>query len=184
VDNSYSLRADEVVETVKGLVFALLDDATARGDRVSLVAFRSGVAEATIALRPTASLVLAARVLRDVPLSGRTPLADALRRAGRLLRQERSKRPNARPLVVAITDGLPNVPLSPSSDAVDDCERECVALRRAGIGLVVIDAELPRRSEEAAGCGRRLARAAGGTHLPLAEASPLAFERLLRKVSP
>ena len=37
---------------------------------------------------------------------GQTPLADALRRARILLRQELSKHPNAVPLVVAVTDGL------------------------------------------------------------------------------
>ena len=61
VDNSYSLHADRLVEKVKGLVFGLLEDAAGRGDRVSLVAFRSGVAEATVALRPTGSLRVARR---------------------------------------------------------------------------------------------------------------------------
>jgi magnesium chelatase subunit D len=181
VDNSYSLYADELVETVKGLVFRLLEDATSRGDRVSLVAFRAGVAEATVALRPTASAALAARVLADVPLSGRTPLADALRRARRLLRQEHAKRPNARPLVVAVTDGLPNVPLRHGGDPVGDCVGECVALWRAGAGLVVVDAEAP--GERAASCGAVLAEAARGTLVPLAEASPDAFARLVARTA-
>jgi magnesium chelatase subunit D len=183
VDNSYSLRADDAVETVKGLVFRLLEGATGRGDRVSLVAFRSGLPEATVALRPTASLALASRALRDVPLSGRTPLADALRRAGRLLRQEHAKRPNARPLVVVVTDGLPNVPLSPRSTAVGDCEHECRALRRAGIGLIVIDAEIPRVGGATESCGARLAHAAHGVHLPLADLAPASFEALARRVA-
>lgn len=180
VDNSYSLRADDVVETVKGLVFRLLEDATAQGDRVSLVAFRSGVAESTVALRPTASLALASRALAEVPLAGRTPLADALRRSRALLRQERAKRPNAVPLVVAVTDGLPNVPLTSRTTAVEDCERECVSLRRAGVGLIVIDAEVARPGA-AGSCGRRLAAAAGGTWLPLADVSPQSFAALARR---
>ena len=120
VDNSYSLHADRLVEHVKGLVFRLLDDATTRGDRVSLVSFRRGVAEATVALRPTSSLALASRRLREIPLSGRTPLAHALRDAARLLRQERAKRPNAHPVVVVVSDGLPNVPLRHGGDPVAD----------------------------------------------------------------
>ena len=95
---------------MKGLVFGLLEDAAARGDRVSLVAFRSACPR-----RPsrcaTGSLARAGECLRDIPLSGRTPLAEALDLAGRLLRQELRKRRNARPLLVCVSDGLPNVPL-------------------------------------------------------------------------
>ena len=67
VDNSYSLHADRLVEKVKGLVFALLEDAVGRRDRVSLVAFKSGVPEAAIALRPTASLSLAGAAAEGDP---------------------------------------------------------------------------------------------------------------------
>ena len=120
VDNSYSLHAEHLVEKVKGLHLQLLEDAAARGDRVSVVAFKSGVPEATVALRPTASLVLAAACLRRIPLSGRTPLAAALELAGRLLRQELHKRPNARPVVVVVSDGIPNVPLRRGWDPLAD----------------------------------------------------------------
>lgn len=170
VDNSYSLHADRLVETVKGLVFRLLEDATARGDRVSVVAFKSGVPEATVALRPTRSLPLAAERLLAVPLSGRTPLAEALRVAGRLLRQELHKRPNARPLVVCVSDGIPNVPLRRGGDPVADAIAEGRALRRARVGLAVVDAIAPGREDR--GCGWALADAAGGVHLPIEDVSP------------
>lgn len=170
VDNSYSLHADRLVEHVKGLVFRLLEDASARGDRVSVVAFRSGVAEATVALRPTRSLSLAAECLRRIPLSGRTPLAGALELARRVVRQELHKRPNARPLVVCVTDGLPNVPLRRGGDPLADVLAEGRLLRQAGVGCVVVDAVPPARAGES--CGRALAEAARGVHLPIAEVSP------------
>lgn len=170
VDNSYSLHADRLVETVKGLVFRLLEDATARGDRVSVVAFKSGVPEATVALRPTRSLALAAERLRDVPLSGRTPLAQALLLAGRLLRQELHKRPNARPLVVCVSDGLPNVPLRRGGDPVGDVLAEARVLRRTSVGCVVVDAAPAGRGEGS--CAQALADAAGGVCLPIGDVSP------------
>ena len=111
VDNSWSVHAERMVEKVKGVVFELLEDATRRGDQVALVAFRGGVPEATVALPPTSSLALARRRLEAIPLSGQTPLADALRRARLLLRGELVRHPNAVPLVVVVTDGLPTVPL-------------------------------------------------------------------------
>jgi magnesium chelatase subunit D len=178
VDNSYSLHADRLVEKVKGLVFALLDDAQRRGDRVSLVAFRRGVGEATVALRPTTSTALAARRLADVPLAGRTPLAHALREAGTLLRQERAKRPNAHPVVVVVSDGLPNVPLRPGGDPVADLLAQADGLRRAGVSVVVVDA-LPPGRDGVRSCGRRLAEVAGGTYLQAHDVSPSILREVL-----
>ena len=178
VDNSYSLHADRLVERVKGLVFGLLEDATTRGDRVSLVSFKKGVAEATVALRPTSSRVLAAQRLGEIPLSGRTPLAHALRDAGRLLRQERAKRPNAHPVAVVVSDGLPNVPLRRGGDPVADAVDQARALRRAGILVIVIDAEPPGHGERVS-CGRQLAVAADGVYLSASEVSPGLFATVL-----
>ena len=177
VDNSYSLQAERLVETVKGFVFRLLEDATARGDRVSVVAFKSGVPEATVALRPTRSLPLAAERLRRVPLSGRTPLAAALELAGRVLWQELHKRPNARPLVVCVSDGLPNVPLRRRGDPLADVLAQGRSLRRARMSCVVVDAVPPDRASTS--CGRALAEAAGGVHVLIGELSPESFRSLV-----
>lgn len=169
LDNSYSLHADRLVEHVKGLVFRLLEDAAARGDRVSVVAFKSGLPEAALALPPTRSLTLAAEQLRRVPLSGRTPLAAGLELAGRVVRQELHKRPNARPLVVCVTDGLPNVPLRRGHDPLADVLAQGRLLRRSRIGCVVVDAVPPGRAAES--CGAALAEAARGVCLPIGEVS-------------
>jgi magnesium chelatase subunit D len=181
VDNSYSLQADRMVEKAKGLTFALLEDAVGKRDRVSLVAFKSGVPEATVALRPTSSVRVAAARLRDIPLSGRTPLADALGLAGRLLRQEGAKRPNAKPALVVVSDGLPNVPRRRGGDPVADAIAEARALRRRGVRLVVVDAIPPGRESES--CAVVLADAGGGVHLPIADVSPSVFLDVLGRVA-
>lgn len=181
LDNSYSLHAERLVEKVKGLVFRLLEDAALRGDRVSVVAFKSGVAEATVALRPTASLSLAAASLRRIPLSGRTPLAAALELAGRILRQELHKRPNARPVVVVVSDGIPNVPLRRGGDPLTDVLVQARALRRAGASCVVVDALPPGRVGES--CGAAVAEAAGGLHVPIDEVSPGVFLDALGRIA-
>jgi magnesium chelatase subunit D len=160
VDNSWSVHAERMVEKVKGLVLGLLENATSRGDTVALVAFKGGVPEATVVLSPTSSAALAKRRLRSIPLSGQTPLADALRRARVLLRQELIKHPNAVPLVVAITDGMPTVPLARGGDPFADALAEACALRRARVALVV--AEVPGGD----GGAPRLARACAGVCLP------------------
>lgn len=176
VDNSYSVHAEQMVEKVKGLTFRLLDDATRRGDRVAIVAFKGGVPEATVALPLTPSATLALRRLRSVPISGRTPLADALAKAGRLLRQELFKHPNAYPLVVVVTDGLPTVPLRPGGDPLQDVLTEARGLRRARIACVVADAAPPATDGES--CGSALAEAAGGVRLPFDQLTVAALEEL------
>jgi len=181
VDNSYSLHAERLVEKVKGLVFSFLEDAATRGDRVALVAFKPGVPEATIALRPTGSLRLASAALRRIPLSGRTPLPHALRLGCTLLRQELHRRPNARPLLVVVSDGIPNVPLRRGGDPLVDLLDEARVLRRAGIGLVVVEAAPPGRRDPASCCAA-LAKVADGTMVSLAEISPLAFAEALERV--
>ncbi len=163
VDNSWSVHAERMIERVKGVVFELLEDATRRGDKVALVAFKGGVPEGTIALPPTASCTLARRRLEEIPLSGQTPLADALRRARLLLRGELVRHPNAVPLVVVVTDGLPTIAARAGAEPVADLLAEGRALRRARIGCVVAEVEGPEP-----GCAEALAEAAGGTHIPLA----------------
>jgi Mg-chelatase subunit ChlD len=116
-----------------------------------------------------------------VPVSGRTPLADALAVARRMLRQDQAKRPNARPVAVVVSDGLPNVPRRPGGDALVDALREAAALRRAHVGVVVIDAEPPGRERRS--CARQLADAAGGVYLELAKLSPGVFADALDRVA-
>ena len=173
VDNSYSVQADGLVAAVKGLVFRVLEDATWRGDRVALVAFSGGTPEATVALRLTTSLPLAAQRLQDIPLSGRTPLADALR-------QELVRHPNAVPVVVAVTDGIPTAPLRPGGSALRVALDEATRLRRSSVRLIVADASRPGGRS---GCGADLATAGGGIHLPLARLAPESFARLLEELA-
>lgn len=176
LDNSWSIHAERMVEKAKGLVFRLLEDATGNGDRVALVAFRGGVPEATIALPLTRSLPLAYRRLREVPLSGQTPLADALRRGRILLRQELSKHPNAVPLVVAVTDGLATRPLRPDGDPTLDVLTEARALRRARVSVVVADTGPDGRAST-------VAEAAGGVWMPAERLSPDVLLETLEQIA-
>jgi Mg-chelatase subunit ChlD len=174
VDNSWSVHAERMVEKVKGVVFELLDDATRRGDKVSLVAFKGGIPEATVALPPTSSRTRARRRLEEIPLSGQTPLGDALRRARLLLRGELLRHPNAVPLVVVVSDGVPTVPVRRGADPVTEVLAEGRRLRRGRIGCVIAEVAEPEH-----GCAAALALASGGTRLPL---SALAADLVLERV--
>lgn len=174
VDNSYSVHADHMVEKTKGLAHALLDNAVSNGDRIGIVTFRADAPHATVALPLTRSAKLARRRLEAIPVASRTPLASAIRLAGRLLRQELLKRRSAVPLVVAITDGLPTLPLRPGGDPLRDLLAEARVLRRRKITTVVADGS--DRSATLGGCGPELAEAAGGRWMPFEELVPDAHD--------
>jgi magnesium chelatase subunit D len=165
VDNSYSLAAEAMIDQVKGLAYALLHDAANHGDRLAVVAF-GGFAEATVALPFTRSARRARERLEQLPVSGRTPLADALVRAHRLLRQERAKHPNTVPYIVAITDGRGTVPLRSGGDATQDTLDQARRIARDRIGVLVADAAAPGSPEALAGRAQELATAARGDCVP------------------
>lgn len=169
VDNSYSLRAERVVEEAKGLAFRLLENGIRKGDRLGLVAFRGGLPEATVALPLTRSRTLARERLRRIPLSGRTPLADAFRRGRVLLRQQFRRQGKAVALLVAITDGLPTAPLRPGGDAVGDALAQARAVARAGIRCVIADAAPAGSAAAADSWARALAETSGGRYLRVDE---------------
>jgi magnesium chelatase subunit D len=165
VDNSYSLAAEAMIDQVKGLAYALLHDAANHGDRLAVVAF-GGFAEATVALPFTRSARRARERLEQLPVSGRTPLADALVRAHRLLRQERAKHPNTVPYIVAITDGRGTVPLRSGGDATQDTLDQARRIARDRIGVLVADAAAPGSPEALAARAHELAAAARGECVP------------------
>jgi magnesium chelatase subunit D len=179
VDNSYSLAAESMLERVKGLALRILEEPAHRGDKVALVAFRGGFREATVVLPLTRSRRLALKRLEQIPLSGQTPLPDALRRGRRLLAQERVRNPDSVPLLVAITDGRPTVALCAGGDPRADMLAQAHALRRARIACLVVDAAVPGSPEAAHRGARALARAAAGVEMPFGALVPEAFTSLL-----
>ncbi len=93
----------------KGSVIALLTGAYQKRNRVGLVAFRNECAQ--VLLSPTSSITLAKDRLRQLPTGGATPFSDGLMKAWQLVKTERAKDPDIKPILVVISDGDANVPL-------------------------------------------------------------------------
>ncbi|WP_432920521.1 VWA domain-containing protein [Microbispora sp. CA-135349] len=129
VDASGSMGARRRMTAVKTAVLSLLLDAYQRRDKVGLVVFRG--AGATVALPPTSSVEAGAARLRALPTGGRTPLAEGLATAAEVLRVERLRDPDRRPLLVVVTDGR--------ATSGGDVTRAAAAL--AGVTSVVVDCE-------------------------------------------
>jgi len=171
VDASGSMAAGQRIRAVKGAVLSLLLDAYQRRDKVGLITFRGAAAE--LALPPTSSVHAGARRLAALPTGGRTPLAAGLALAARVLRAERLKDPDRRPLLVVVTDGRA------TSGTGADLARAAAAL--AGVAAIVIDCESgPVRL----GLAVRLAARLGGSAVRLEELAAASITGVIRAHTP
>ena len=156
VDASGSMAARRRMSAVKGAVLSLLADAYQRRDKVGLVSFRGEGAR--VLLPPTSSVELAASRLEELPTGGRTPLAAGLEKAAEIIRRERLREKERRPLLVLLTDGRATAGPNPRGAAS--------GLRRIGVASVVVDTE---EGYVRLGMARTLAEAMGARCLRLEE---------------
>ena len=165
VDASGSMAARKRMAQVKAAVLSLLLDAYRRRDKVGMITFRGEGAE--LVLPPTGSVDLAAARLDEVPAGGRTPLAEGLLEAARVLQREHLRDPDLRPLLVVVTDGRANSKTH-GKDAVRRSQQAAAYVAGLGVTTVVIDSESgPMRL----GLARQLAEHLGAEHVPVAEVS-------------
>jgi magnesium chelatase subunit D len=162
VDASGSMAARTRMTQVKTAILSLLLDAYQRRDKVGLVTF--GGTGADLVLPPTHSVDIAAARLEALPAGGRTPLAEGLLEAARVLDLERIRDPRRRPLLVVVTDGRATA----GADPVVRSRRAAELLARAAVSTVVVDCESgPFRL----GLASTLAENLRAEHLPVAEVS-------------
>lgn len=160
VDASGSMAARRRMGEVKTAILSLLLDAYQRRDKVGLVTFRGSAAD--LALPPTHSVDVAARRLEELPAGGRTPLAEGLLEAGRVLTLERVRDPRRRPLLVVVTDGRATA----GADPVQRSRRAAAWLAEQGVASLVVDCESgPLRL----GMAGVLAEHLRAEHVPVAE---------------
>ncbi|CAL9362138.1 putative protein [Actinosynnema sp. ALI-1.44] len=138
VDASGSMAARQRMSAVSGAVISLLRDAYQRRDKVGVITFRGARAET--ALPPTNSVDAAAARLRQLRTGGRTPLADGLLKARRVLQTERVRDPRRRPLLVLLTDGRATA-TSTGGDPMRDALRAAGLLAADEVAAVVVDCE-------------------------------------------
>ncbi len=172
VDASGSMAARRRMTEVKTAILSLLLDAYRRRDKVGLVTFRGREAELT--LPPTRSVDVAAARLDDLPAGGRTPLAEGLEEAARVLRRERLRDPRLRPLLVVVTDGR----ATGERGAVGRAMAAADHVAGLGVTTVVVDGESgPLRLGLAVSLAARL----GADHMPVNEVSADALGTAVRE---
>jgi len=200
VDASGSMEANQRMVRAKGAILSLLNDAYKRRDRVGMVTFNRN--RARVVLPPTSDKEKAKRILRKVPVGGRTPLSKGLSVVHEALRKYALKMKNEILLLVVISDGKANVTMK-SSDTLEDARKDLASrygsgaaystpslcefvysraleeamevaaeIRRTGVKSVVIDTAISGRK----GQMKKLCAALGGHYFKMEE---LRAERLV-----
>ncbi|MGD8563170.1 MAG: magnesium chelatase subunit D family protein, partial [Desulfarculaceae bacterium] len=161
VDASGSMGVRARMVATKGAILSLLLDAYQKRDKVALITFKGRESELT--LPPTSSIEMAARLLREMPVGGRTPLVAGLIEVHKQVQLQVRKDPTSRPIVIILTDGKANVGTSDNMPPHEQALK--VAERMAGDGrvrFVVVDTE--PAGVVRLDLAQRLAAALGGSY--------------------
>lgn len=138
VDASGSMGANKRMQSVKGAILSLLNDAYQKRDKVGLIAFRKQSAELILGI--TRSIDLAQKELVSLPTGGRTPLEAGLNLACDVIKAARIKDREMIPVIVLVSDGKATYSKN-SKDPFQSALKSAARVKSEKIKAIVIDAD-------------------------------------------
>jgi Mg-chelatase subunit ChlD len=162
VDISGSMFSDRKANRLKGILNSVIEDANRHQDRISVIGFKGEDAEIII---PTTRRATSFREQVDnIRVGGTTPLAAGMKKGLEILKKEKL-RAEFVPLLLILSDGMPNVGLEggPMKDAIMIAEK----IKEKEIHTLVINFEKSVRYGHEV--NMELALASGGRYYDLEE---------------